>query len=183
MSIKNRAAAVACGLALAATALAPAAAFAATGNTGTTEVTVTAEKDPATGADQLAFEVPTKIAFAAKANGELVGPSASATQIRNLSVFGIHVTNIAVSAADGWNLVSDTTGSEKDAIAFTLNGVQAQASADVSADAKWNMAYAGAQGDSIDVAAEGKIARVTKDLKTEQRAATVTWTLAAGSAK
>ena len=36
MSIKNRAAAVACGLALAATALAPAAAFAATGNTGTT---------------------------------------------------------------------------------------------------------------------------------------------------
>lgn len=44
MSIKNRAVAVACGLALATTALAPAAAFAA-GNTGTTEVTIEAQKD------------------------------------------------------------------------------------------------------------------------------------------
>ena len=189
MSIRNRAAAAACGLALVACALAPAAALAAetnTGNTGSTEVTVTAERDPATGADQLAFEVPTKIAFAAKADGTLVGPSAEATRIRNLSVFGIHVTDIAVSAADGWTLADDAASSAADnSISFTLNGVRAAASADVSADAAWDMAYAGSAdpSDSVAVATAGKVSRVTKDLSTEQRAATVTWTLAAGSAK
>lgn len=44
MSIKKHAAAVACGLALAATTLAPVAAF-AVGNTGSTNVTVQVEKD------------------------------------------------------------------------------------------------------------------------------------------
>ena len=91
MSIKNRAIAVACGLALATTALAPAAALADNtttvkdSNTGTTEVTIKAQKD-AQGNDQLAFEVPTVIPFAAKANGELVGPSKETTEIVNLSV-------------------------------------------------------------------------------------------------
>ena len=192
MSIKNRAAAVACGLALAATALAPATAFAAetnTGNTGSTEVTVIAEKGTEPGhtdEDQLAFEVPTKIAFAAKADGTLVGPSADATKIENKSVFGIHVTNIDVTAANGWTLVSDTTtGTENNAIAFTLNGVQALPNKDVSNDTAWNMAYAKSQdaSDSIAVEAKGNVARVTNDLKTEQKAATITWTLAAGNAQ
>ena len=188
MSIKNRVAAVTCGLALAATVFAPAAAFAATGNTGTTEVTVIAEKGTEPGhtdEDQLAFEVPTKIAFAAKADGTLVGPRADATKIVNKSVFGIHVTNIDVTAANSWKLVSDTTtDAENNEIAFTLNGEQARSNADVSADAKWNMAYAGSTSgsDSVEITTAGKVARVTNDLKTEQKAATITWTLAAGNA-
>ena len=192
MSIKNRAAAVACGLALAATVFAPVTAFAAetnTGNTGSTEVTVIAEKGTEPGhtdEDQLAFEVPTKIAFAAKADGTLVGPSDDSTKIVNKSVFGIHVTNIAVTAASGWNYVADaSTATQDNAISFTLNNVNAAVKGDVSSETAWNMAYAGSQdaSDSIAVATTGKVARVTNDLKTEQKAATITWTLAAGSAK
>lgn len=190
MSIKNRAAVVACGLALAATVFALVTAFAAetnTGNTGSTEVTVIAEKGTEPGhtdEDQLAFEVPTKIAFAAKADGTLVGPSASATQIVNKSVFGIHVTKIDVTAANSWKLVSDTTtDAENNEIAFTLNGEQARPNADVSRDTKWNMAYSGAAGDKIDIETAGNVTRATNDLSTAQKAATITWTLAAGNAQ
>lgn len=189
MSIKKHAAAVACGLALAATTLAPAAAFAAgstvtSGNTGSTDVTVQVERD-AQNADQLAFEVPSVIPFAAKADGTLVGPSAEATKIVNKSVFPIHVTNMSASA-DGtdWNLVADASqSSEANALSFELNGVSAATSANLSADASWNMGYAGSATDSVAVASTGKVAKVNLDLSKPQHAATVTWTLAAGSAR
>lgn len=191
MSIKNRAVAVACGLALATTALAPAAAFAAgnattvtSGNTGTTEVTVEAQKD-AQGNDQLAFEVPTVIPFAAKADGTLVGPSASETRIVNKSVFPIHVTGMSTSAkGTGWSLVADASKSaSENSLSFELNGVSAATPADLSKDADWNMGYAGSGTDSVAIASTGKVSHVTKDLSSAQKAATVTWTLAAGAAK
>ena len=185
MSIKNRAIAVACGLALATTALAPAAAFAA-GNTGTTEVTIEAQKD-AQGNDQLAFEVPTKIPFAAKADGTLVGPKPEKTKIVNKSVFPIHVTGMSTSAENtGWNLVADASkasASETNALSFELNGVSAATPANLSANASWNMGYAGSGKDSVAITSTGKVAHVTKDLSSAQKAATVTWTLAAGATK
>lgn len=188
MSIKKHAAAVACGLALATTALAPVAAFAAgnvvtSGNTGTTEVTVQVEKD-ADGADQLAFEVPTVIPFAAKANGKLVGPSADSTKIVNKSVFPIHVTGMSTSAKDtGWNLVADASNSaSENSLSFELNGVSAAKPADLSKDANWNMSYAGSATDSVAITSTGKVSHVTKNLHDAQKAATVTWTLAAGAA-
>lgn len=183
MSIKNRAVAVACGLALATTALAPAAAFAA-GNTGTTEVTIEAQKD-AQGNDQLAFEVPTVIPFAAKADGTLVGPSKETTEIVNKSVFPIHVTGMSTSAENtGWSLVADASKSaSENSLSFELNGVSAATPADLSADKSWNMGYAGSGKDSVAIASTGKVSHVTKDLSSAQKAATVTWTLAAGAAE
>ncbi|MDY3970580.1 MAG: hypothetical protein SOY95_08100 [Atopobiaceae bacterium] len=184
MSIKKHAAAVACGLALATTALAPVAAFAG-GNTGSTDVTVQVEKDAADGTDQLAFEVPTVIPFAAKANGELVGPSTDSTKIVNKSVFPIHVTGMSTSAeGTGWNLVADASNSaSENSLSFELNGVSAAKSADLSKDANWNMSYAGSAADSVAITSTGKVSHVTKDLSSAQKAATVTWTLAAGAAK
>lgn len=183
MSIKNRAVAVACGLALATTALAPAAAFAA-GNTGTTEVTVQAQKDTQ-GNDQLAFEVPTVIPFAAKADGTLVGPSASETRIVNKSVFPIHVTGMSTSAqGTGWSLVADAeNSSETNALSFELNGVSAATPADLSASKAWNMGYEGSGANTVAIASTGKVSHVTKDLSSARKAATVTWTLAAGFAE
>lgn len=183
MSIKNRAVAVACGLALATTALAPAAAFAA-GNTGTTEVTIEAQKD-AQGNDQLAFEVPTKIPFAAKANGELIGPSANETKIVNKSVFPIHVTGMSTSVqGTGWSLVADASKStSENSLSFELNSVSAATPADLSKDAHWNMGYEGSGKNSVAITSTGKVSHVTKDLSSAQKAATVTWTLAAGSAQ
>lgn len=189
MSIKKHAAAVVCGLALAATTLAPAAALAAnnvvtSGNTGSTDVTVKALKDDQ-GVDQLAFEVPSVIPFAAKADGTLVGPSAEATKIVNKSVFPIHVTKMSAST-DGteWNLVADASQSrEANALSFELNGVSAATPTDLHADTAWNMGYAGSATDSVAVDSTGKVANVNLDLSQPQHAATVTWTLAAGSAR
>ena len=190
MSIKNRAVAVACGLALAMTALAPAAAFAAgntttvtSGNTGTTDVTVQVQKDQ--GVDQLAFEVPTVIPFAAKANGELIGPSANETKIVNKSVFPIHVTGMSTSVqGTGWSLVADASKStSENSLSFELNSVSAATPADLSKDAHWNMGYEGSGKNSVAITSTGKASHVTKDLSSAQKAATVTWTLAAGSAQ
>ena len=190
MSIKNRAVAVACGLALATTALAPAAAFAAgntttvtSGNTGTTDVTVQVQKDQ--GVDQLAFEVPTVIPFAAKANGELIGPSANETKIVNKSVFPIHVTGMSTSVqGTGWSLVADASKStSENSLSFELNSVSAATPADLSANTAWDMGYAGSGKDSVAITSTGKVSHVTKDLSSAQKAATVTWTLAAGAAK
>lgn len=183
MSIKNRSIAIVCGLALATTALAPAAAF-AVGNTGSTDVTVQVEKD-ADGTDQLAFEVPTVIPFAAKADGTLVGPSADTTRIVNKSVFPIHVTGMSTSAeGTGWNLVADASNSaSENSLSFELNGVSAAKSADLSTKTAWNMGYAGSGAESVAITSTGKVSHVTKDLSSAQKAATVTWTLAAGAAK
>lgn len=192
MSVKNRAAAVACGLALAATVFAPVSAFAAdtdvtSGNTGSTEVTIISEKSDKgglTGDDQLAFSVPTQIAFAAKADGTLVGPSKEATKITNKSVFGIHVTNMAVAEQSPWKLVGDASASaETNAFSISLNNVAAASSVDLSDNTAWNMTYAGSAGDSVELESAGKIANVDVDLASAQKVATITWTLAAGNAK
>lgn len=189
MSIKKHAAAVACGLALAATTLAPVAAFAAgnavtSGNTGSTEVTIQAEKDTQ-GKDQLNFEVPTVIPFAAKADGTLVGPSAEATKITNKSVFPIHVTGMSASTeGTNWKLVADASkSSDANALSFELNGVSAAHPDNLSGKASWDMGYAGSATDSVAVASTGRVANVNLNLSSAQKAATVTWTLAAGSAQ
>lgn len=189
MSIKNRTIAVVCGLALAATALAPAAAFAGPtiGNTGTTNVTIQVDKGGQGGQeDQLAFTVPTEIPFAAKADGTLVGPTANKTQIVNKSVFPIHVTSMDVSnGTTDWKLVTEASSKATDAnqLSFKLNGISAATHADLTEDVRWNMGYSGSATGSIDISSEGKVANVTKDLSTAQKAATITWTLAAGSAQ
>lgn len=45
------------------------------------------------------------------------------------------------------------------------------------------MGYAGSGTDSVAIASTGKVSHVTKDLSKAQKAATVTWTLAAGFAE
>lgn len=185
MSIKNRTIAVVCGLALAATAFAPAAAL-AVGNTGSTNVTIKVDKGGQGGQeDQLAFDVPTEIPFAAKHDGTLVGPSAEATKIVNKSVFPIHVTGMSTSVeGTGWSLVADASKStSENSLSFELNDVSAATPADLSANTAWNMGYAGSGTDSVAITSTGKVSHVTKDLSTSQKAATITWTLAAGSAQ
>lgn len=123
------------------------------------------------------------IPFAAKADGTLVGPSADETKIVNKSVFPIHVTKMAVSAAEGWSLVADaSTSTSENSLSFELNGVSAATSANLSANTAWNMGYAGSGTDSVAITSKGKVSHVTKDLSTAKKAATVTWTLAAGAA-
>ena len=187
MSIKNHVAAIACGLALVGTALAPMSALAAeadnhtyveSGNTGSTLVTVQSSKD-SDGNDQLAFEVPTVIPFYAAPDGKLTGPDADKTTIVNMSVFPIHVTNMAVSTEKtSWNLVDDATSSTKDnSLSFQVNGAKAAQSVDLKG---WNMTYSGDEGCTIALPTSGNVSHVKLDLSQPQKAATITWTLASG---
>lgn len=158
------------------------------GLTGSTDVTVSTLADQT----QLKFSVPTEYPFAADSAGVLTGPSNEASQIVNLSIFPIHVTNIAVAEQNGWNIVADAAAADTTNNAqFTLNNkttataaVDAKAGVDVSADANYDMSYAGSATDKVTVTtSDAKVAKVTKDLTAKESMAKITWTLAAGSHK
>lgn len=184
-NFKTRVSALALSLVVAAAAATPALAF-ADGATASqsTEVTVqSATPDP--GGDNLSFSVPTQIPFVAKADGTMLAPSADTLKIQNKSVFPIHVVNMAVAEQPPFKLVADVaTGTDANAFQFTINGTKAAPSAKTSNDVAWNMGYAGSKTDTISlVTTDAKIARVTTDITTPQRAATITWTVASGAAQ
>lgn len=184
-NFKTRVSALALSLVVAAAAATPALAF-ADGATASqsTEVTVqSATPDP--GGDNLSFSVPTQIPFVAKADGTMLAPSADTLKIQNRSVFPIHVVNMAVTEQSPFKLVADVAASsDANAFQFTVNGLQAAASVDTSANAAWNMGYANSANDKISLdITDAKIARVTADISTPQKAATITWTVASGAAQ
>ena len=186
-SVKRNAVAVACGLALAAGAFAPAVAM-ADGNTGSTEVAIGYHEsiDPSNpDAQQLSFSVPAKISFAAKADGTLMGPSEIAVSIANESVIPIHVTKMVVAGQDPFHVVPDVAASTgANDVQLTINNVKAAADVDLSANTAWNMDYKGGAKDTLALSiTDAKIARVTADLSNAPKAATITWTLAAGNAQ
>ena len=98
----------------------------------------------------------------------------------------------------GWSLVADASKSaSENSLSFELSAdpaadpaadsfagaVSASDPRDLSKDANWNMGYAKSGTDSVAIASTGKVSHVTKDLSSAQKAATVTWTLAAGAAE
>ena len=187
--------AIACGLGLAASLLGaatPALAAEAANNQGTTEVKVEAADG------NMAFRVPTVISFAADATGELVGPSADATKIENLSVFGIHVTGMKVDQERPWNIVANKDAAEaattNNNLVFSVGPEGAMSNAadamgndgiDLSNERAYNMSYQGDQGDAVKLASNGSIAKVSGGaLQAEgSKVATITWTLAPGNAQ
>lgn len=152
-----------------------------TGTSNTTKVTLTATDS------QMKFTVPTVIAFAATADGSLVGPSANTVKIANQSVYPIHVTNVAASENAPFKLVSDVAaGTDANAVSFTMKAgsttVDAAAGKDTAAIADFDLGYAGSGKDSISFETAGKLARANADLSKAQQIATVSWTLAPGAA-
>lgn len=184
-SLKARVGALAVSLVMATAIATPALAFAdGTTSTKSTEVTIR-YVTPEPGGDNLSFSVPTKIPFVAKADGTMLAPSADTLQIQNKSVFPIHVVNMTVTEQSPFKLVADvTTGTDANAFQFRVNGLQAVASVDTRDDVAWNMGYAGSKTDTISLdITDAKIARVTTDITTSQKAATITWTVASGAAQ
>lgn len=184
-NFKTRVSALALSLVVAAAAATPALAFAdGTTASQSTEVTVqSATPDP--GGDNLSFSMPTQIPFVAKADGTMLAPSADTLKIQNRSVFPIHVVNMAVTEQSPFKLVADVAASsDANAFQFMVNGLQADASVDTSANTAWNMGYADSANNKISLdITDAKIARVTTDITTPQKAATITWTVASGAAQ
>ncbi len=153
-------------------------------NAGTTQVTV--EADPSS---VIEYDVPTELPFYVAADGTLTGPTPSACQIVNKSVFGIHVTEVSVTPADGWNIVSSAeVGSGINSIDFQfgpikqIDALSAINQVDVSSDASFNMGYAGSGKETVSINSSGDVARLTHDITKPIPVATISWTIAAGSA-
>ena len=190
----SKALAAACGLGLAASLLgaaSPVIAEEAKGTSGSTEVQVKADTS------NMTFRVPTVISFAANADGTLTTPSDSATNIENRSVFGIHVTGMKVKAGDSWNIVTDkqaaASASTDNNIAFSVGPDGAPQNAadamtdeglDLSANSAFNMTYQNGTNDTLELKSTGSVAKVDGRQLTGEGAkvATITWTLAPGSA-
>ena len=183
-SLKARVGALAVSLVMATAIATPALAFADGTTSQSTDVTIQSVI-PAPDGDSLSFSVPTQIPFVAKADGTMLAPSADTLKIQNKSVFPIHVVNMAVTEQSPFKLVADVTaGTAANAFQFTVNGLQAAASVDTSVNAAWNMGYANSANDKISLdITDAKIARVTADISTPQKAATITWTVASGAAQ
>lgn len=184
-SLKARVGALAVSLVMATAIATPALAFADGTTSQSTDVTIQSVT-PGPGPDgNLSFKVPTRIPFVAKADGTMLAPSADTLKIQNLSVFPTHVVNMAVTEQSPFKLVPDVmVGTNANAFQFTVNGLQAAASVDTSVNAAWNMGYANSANDKISLdITDAKIARVTADISTPQKAATITWTVASGAAQ
>lgn len=186
---RNRLGILACSVGVACMLASPTIALAqdkvVTGTSGTTDVTVQ------TSNENIKFSIPTIIPFAAAGDGELVGPTASETLIKNLSVFGIHVTNMSVEEEAPWVLVADAESAGQDnSVDFQVGPEDDMKDAfeasrdtgtDLSQRQSWNMAYAGGEGDSIQLKSEGNISHATVDLSGDgAKIATISWTVAPG---
>lgn len=153
-------------------------------NAGTTQVTV--EADPSS---VIEYDVPTELPFYVAADGTLTGPTPSACQIVNKSVFGIHVTEVSVTSSGNWNITSDATKGEGQNIIDFQFGPKKQVDAfaamsrvDVSSDASFNMGYKGSGSEVVSIDSSGNVARLTHDITKPIPVATISWTVAAGSA-
>lgn len=159
-------------------------ALAATGNTGTTKVTVVADEN------NLKFRVPTVIPFVAASDGTLTGPSATTTRIENLSVFGLKVTNVKVTPANGWSH-ADNVNAADDSIRWSLGPKGAEVSATKAnttnglqiASPHWNMTYHSdtTHTDDIQLTTAGSVGRVAQDISVAKQIGSVTFTLAPGA--
>ena len=183
-SLNARVGALALSLVMATAIATPALAFADGTTSQSTDVTIQSVTPDPDG-DNLTFSVPTQIPFVAKSDGMMQAPSADTLKIQNLSVFPIHVVNMTVTEQSPFKLVADVAkGTDANAFQFKVNGLQAAARVDTSANAAWNMGYANSANDKISLdITDAKIARVTTDITKPQRAATITWTVASGAAQ
>lgn len=183
-SLKARVGALAVSLVMATAIATPALAFADGTTSQSTDVTIQSVTPDPDG-DNLSFSVLTQIPFVAKADGTMLAPSADTLQIQNKSVFPIHVVNMAVTEQSPFKLVPDVEKStDANVFQFTVNGLQAAASVNTSINTAWNMGYAGSANNTISLnITDAKIARVTADISTPQKAATITWTVASGAAQ
>lgn len=181
-SVKRNAVAVACGLALAAGAFAPAVAMA---DTNSTTVKLQASEQDMNDANQTVFTVPAQITLAVKADGTLVGPSEK-QYIQNKSVFDIHVDKVKyeLSGSD-WAYVKDiNTATEDNSLSLKLNNVPLEKDKDTPVTSVMNLSMGNvAEGESAkaEINLSGNVAKVKKDISTQAvDAGKITWHVAAG---
>ena len=153
------------------------------GNTASTAVWLQADTD------KLIVAAPTQINMIVQADGTMTGPSAAATQLKNGSAFGIHVSKIQTTAKNSFALESTAKANDSASVTITPGAGTAVNLADtlsgkaITSGTDWNMAKVGATGADINLATAGKLSNITKDLAANQQFAQIDWTFAAGNTK
>ena len=153
------------------------------GNTASTAVWLQADTD------KLIVAAPTQINMIVQADGTMTGPSAAATQIKNGSAFGIHVSKIQTTAKNSFALESTAKANDSASVTITPGAGTAVNLADtlsgmaITSGTDWNMAKVGTTGADINLATVGKLSNITKDLAANQQFAQIDWTFAAGNTK
>ena len=193
-SVKNRASRYVIGAVIAgslAIAAVPGMAFAGepsvtnkdvTGNTATTATYLQADSD------YLNVSAPSQIHVKVKADGSFITPSAASTQIKNASIFGIHVSKLASATANSFTFAADASKATTDnAVQYSVqpgSGTAVQISDCTKGKAltttDWNMTKTGTDGANLNLTTAGAINNITKDLGSDQQFATLTWTFAPG---
>lgn len=139
--------------------------------------------------NKLIVSAPTQINMIVQADGTMTGPSAAATQIKNGSAFGIHVSKIQTTAKNSFALESTAKADDSASVTITPGAGTAVNLADtlsgmaITSGTDWNMAKVGATGADINLATVGKLSNITKDLAANQQFAQIDWTFAAGNTK
>lgn len=124
--------------------------------------------------NKLTVSAPTQINMIVQADGTMTGPSAAATQIKNGSAFGIHVSKIQTTAKNSFALESTAKANDSASVTITPGAGTAVNLADtlsgmaITAGTDWNMAKVGATGADINLATVGKLSNITKDLAASQ---------------
>lgn len=148
------------------------------GNTASTAVWLQADTD------KLIVAAPTQINMIVQADGTMTGPSAAATQIKNGSAFGIHVSKIQTTAKNSFALESTAKANDSASVTITPGAGTAVNLADtlsgmaITSGTDWNMAKVGATGADINLATVGKLSNITKDLAANQQFTQIDWTFA-----
>lgn len=196
-SVKNRASRYVIGAVIAgslAIAAVPGLAFASANTvagetvTGSTDTTKTyLQGDSAT----MSVSAPSEIHVMVKADGSFITPTAASTQIKNASIFGIHVSKLASATANSFTFAADASKATTDnAVQYSIqpgSGTAVQISDCTKGKAltttDWNLTKTGTDGAALNLTTAGAINNVTKDLGSDQQFATLTWTFAPGSNK
>lgn len=165
----------------AALACAPCSAYA---STSTTQVMLSADES------QISVTVPAELAVAVKADGSFVVPDLS---IQNNSVFGVHVSSVKATVAEGFNLVGQGAfdAAEGDNVLWmsltssgeeTIDLSSCTASAGTTTPSKWAVERAqdGNPGEIV-VSGDGAIKDFTKATGDGQEALSVAFTIKAGN--
>lgn len=133
--------------------------------------------------DNIAFSVPMSINFVSDSNGHLTGPSNAA--IQNHSKFPIHGSSLQVTAASGWNIVSDAAASDQaNAVDFQIGPATDMLDAShfltkgyVTTPSAWNMP---ADNGSVALQTAGDVNNLEYDISVRTRIATLRWYVTPG---
>lgn len=175
--------ACACGLALAACVAPIPQAHAATADT---MVTIVADNN------RISITAPLRVDMVVTADGTFIAPDAANTRIQNQSIFGVHVSNIEVTPAEGHTIVTQTqfaSAQETNALWMGIapNGKTAVQAGDhlggsaPSAPSDWNMTKAGGSSPDIELDFSGAMKNIENPTTDATKAYDITWTFAVGN--